>query len=80
MTRPICPSASVTLELLTRDLEPGDRVEFRDRTGVHMTLHVERLADVAPGSLLTVAHAHSGHLGELVPDPLVTLLRGLDGA
>lgn len=45
-----------------------------------MTLHVERLADVAPGSLLTVAHAHSGHLGEPVPDPLVTLLRGLDGA
>jgi hypothetical protein len=78
MTRSVCSSASATLELLTRDLEPGERVEFRDRSGLHMTLHVERLSDCASGSLFTLAHVHAGHLGELVPDPLVTLLRGLD--
>ncbi|MEO8901160.1 MAG: hypothetical protein ABI488_05755 [Polyangiaceae bacterium] len=80
MTRSVCNSASATLELLTRDLDSGERAEFRDRSGVHMTLHVSRLADCAAGSLFSIAHAHAGHLGELVPDPLVTLLRGLDGA
>ena len=80
MTRSVCNSASDTLDLLTRDLEPGERTEFRDRTGVHMTLYVERLPDVRAGSIFTVAHAHTGHLGELVCDPLVTLLRGPDGS
>jgi hypothetical protein len=74
MTTSVCSSASATLALLTRDLEPGEPVEFRDGSGVHMTLHVERLADCASGSLYTLAHRHAGHLGELVPDPLVTLL------
>ena len=45
-----------------------------------MTLYVARLADRAPGSLFTLAHAHTGHLGELVCDPLVTLLRGPDAS
>lgn len=80
MTKSVCLSASATLELLTRDLEPGERVEFRDRMGVHMTLHVERLADVSAGSLFTLAHAHAGHLGELICDPMVTLIRELDGS
>ncbi len=80
MTRSVCNSGSATLELLTRDLEPGGRVEFRDRTGLHMTLHVERLADAPEGSLFTLAHGHAGHLGELVPDPFVKLFRGVDGS
>ena len=80
MTRSVCSSASATLEILIRDLDPGERCEFRNRAGVHMTLHVERLADCAAGSLFTIAHAHAGHLGELVPDPMVTLLRSLDGS
>jgi hypothetical protein len=80
MTRPVCRSASATLELLTGDLEPSGRTEFGDRTGKHMTLYVARLADCGAGSLFTVAHAHAGHLGELVPDPMVTLLRGLGGS
>jgi hypothetical protein len=45
-----------------------------------MTLHVARLADVAPGSLFTIAHAHTGHLSELICDPLVTLLHHVDGS
>lgn len=80
MTRSVCNSASATLELLTRDLDSGERAEFRDRSGVHMTLHVSRLADCAAGSLFSIAHAHAGHLGELVPDPLVTLIHGVDGS
>lgn len=80
MTRSVCNSAAATLETLTRDLDPGERTEFRARTGVHMTLYVERLRDVSAGSLFTAAHAHAGHLGELVPDPMVTLLRCLDGS
>lgn len=45
-----------------------------------MTLYVERLPDVPASSVFTVAHAHTGHLGELICDPLVTLLRGPDGS
>jgi hypothetical protein len=77
MTRSICSSASDTLELLTRDLEPGGRAEFRDRAGVHMTLFVERLPDVPAGSLFIVAHYHRGR--EPIPDPEVALLRRHDG-
>ena len=80
MTKSVCNSASATLALLARDLEPGEHAEFHDRSGVHMTLHVERLADGASGSLFTLAHAHSGHLGELIPDPRVVVLRSVDGS
>jgi hypothetical protein len=45
-----------------------------------MTLHIERLGNVAAGSLFTIAHAHAGHLGALVCDPMVTLLRDVDGS
>ncbi len=77
MTRPVCSSASDTLELLTSDLEPGGRAEFRDRAGVHMTLFVERLPDVPTGSLFIVAHYHRGR--EPIPDPEVALLRSSGG-
>ena len=80
MTRSVCSSASTTLELLTGDLEPGECVEFRDSAGIHMALHVERLADAPAGSLFTLAHAHAGHLGEFIPDPLVALFRSPDGS
>lgn len=72
MTKSVCQAAAATLELLTRDLEPGERAEARDRTGVHMTLHVERLADGPAGSLFVLAHRHHGR--EPVPDPAVVLL------
>jgi hypothetical protein len=80
MTTSICRSASATLEQLTRDLEPGGRAEFRDPAGVHMTLYVSRLPEVPAGSLFTIAHAHAGHIGEPICDPLVTLLRAVDGS
>jgi len=79
-TRSVCSSASATLDLLTLDLAPGERAEFRDRAGVHMTLYVERLADAPDGSLFTLAHAHAGHLGELICDPMVMLLCTFDGS
>ncbi len=80
MTTCVCSSASATLELLTRDLELGERAEFRDPAGVHMTLYVSPLQVVSAGPSFTIAHAHVGHLGELIPDPMVTLLRSLDGS
>jgi len=76
MTTCVCSSASATLELLTDGLERGGRAEFRDPTGVHMTLYVERLQDARAGSLFIVAHYHRGR--ELVPDPEVALLRRSD--
>ena len=80
MTRSVCSSASATLETLTRDLEPGERSEFRDPAGLHMTLYVSRFQDVAAGSLFAVAHAHAGHLGELICDPSVLVVRAIDGS
>jgi hypothetical protein len=80
MAKSVCLSTSGTLALLTRDLEPGQRTEFRDPAGEHMTLFVSHLADPAAGSVFTLAHAHAGHLGELICDPLVTLLRTVDGS
>jgi len=61
-------------------MDPGERAEFRDPAGVHMTLYVSRFQDVPAGSLFAVAHAHAGHLGELVADPSVLVLRVLDGS
>ena len=80
MATSVCSSATATLDLLARDLGPGERTEFRNRHGLRMTLYVERLPDVPAGSRFTVAHAHAGHLGELICDPMVTLLRGMDGS
>ncbi len=80
MTRSVCISASATLELLTRGLEPGERAEFRDPAGAHMTLCVSRFQDVPAGSLFAVAHAHAGHLGELICDPSVLVVRAIDGS
>ncbi len=77
MTKSVCQTAASTLDFLTRDIEPGERVEVRDRTGIHMTLHVERLPDGPAGSLFIVAHRHVGR--EPVPDPEVALLRTADG-
>jgi hypothetical protein len=80
MTGSVCSSASATLELLTRDLEPGERAEFRDPAGMHMTLFVSRLQDAPAGAPFTIAHAHANHFGELICDPIVTLLRAIDGS
>jgi hypothetical protein len=77
MTRSVCQLAATTLELLTEDLQPGEHFELRDRAGVHMTLHVERLADVSDRSCFIVAHRHPGRVP--VPDPEVALLRETDG-
>lgn len=77
MTKSVCHAAAATLELLTNDMAPGERLEFRDRSGVHMTLHVERLDNCAAASLFTVAHRHAGR--EPVPDPAVVLRRDGDG-
>jgi hypothetical protein len=70
-------AAAATLDLLTGDREVGTSVEIRDRTGVHMPVHVERLADATVGSVFTVAHRHVGR--EPVPDPEVLLLRTAEG-
>lgn len=77
MTNSVCQSAAATLELLTNGLQPGERVEVRDRAGVHMTLHVEQLPDGPAGALFVFAHRHVGRLP--VPDPAVSLLRSTDG-
>lgn len=77
MTKSVCLAAASTLHLLTADLDPGARAELRDRTGVHMTLHVERLPDVVIGSVFTLAHRHAAR--ESIPDPEVTLLRTAGG-
>jgi hypothetical protein len=80
MKRSVCSSPAARRETLTRDFEPGERTELRDRKGGHVTLYVERLGDVSAGSLFTLAHAHAGHLGELICDPTVVVLRSLDGS
>lgn len=77
MIRSVSPSACGTLERVTDGIEAGECVEIRDRSGVHMTLHVERLADRPAGSVFVLAHRHIGR--EPVPDPEVTMLRGSDG-
>lgn len=77
MIRSVCPWACSTIERVTDGIEPGECVEIRDRSGVHMTLHVERLADGPAGSVFVLAHRHPGR--EPVPDPEVTMLRGSDG-
>lgn len=77
MTKSVCLAAASTLHLLTADLDPGARAELRDRTGVHMTLHVERLPDVVVGSMFTLAHRHAARAS--IPDPEVTLLRTAEG-
>jgi len=78
MTTCVCSSASATLKLLTDGLEPGGRAEFRDRSGLHMTLYVERLQDARSGSVFVVAHYHRGR--EPMPDPEVALLLRPDGS
>lgn len=77
MTTSVCQATAETLEFITSGLETGEGVEFRDRTGMHMDLHVDRLQAVAGGSLFAVAHRHADR--EPVVDPEVTMLRTRDG-
>jgi hypothetical protein len=77
MTRSVCHAAAATLDLLTDGLEIGDRIEVRDRDGVHMALHVERLPAGPAGPLFVFAHRPVGR--EPVPDPEVVLLRAAVG-
>lgn len=77
MTNSVCPSASETLNHLTDGLQLGERIEVRDRAGVHMTLHVDRLPDSPAGALFVFAHRHVGR--QPVPDPAVSLLRSPHG-
>lgn len=77
MTKSVRQSAAATLELLTDGLQLGERVEVRDRAGLHMTLHVERLPDGPAGALFAFAHRHVGRLP--VPDPEVILLHTANG-
>src|SRR5882724_8229052 len=67
MTTSVCHAAAATLALLTHDLEPGERAESRDRSGLHMPLFVERLQDAPAGSLFVVTHYYRGR--EPIPTP-----------
>jgi hypothetical protein len=71
--------ASIVLDNLTGGLGPGDARTYDNAPGDYMAVHVERVEETALGAVYSVAHYYE-QSGDLVPDPDVTFLRGLDGA
>jgi hypothetical protein len=71
-------AAKAVLDKLTEGLDAGQSRTIDNAPGVYMAVHVEHLDSAcAAGAVFSVTHYFEQN-GDLVPDPDMTFLRGLD--
>jgi hypothetical protein len=77
--RPVSRSAAAVFEaVVARIPEGSDSVKLDHAPGTFMALHVARVLKNEHGVIFSFAHFCQEH-GDLVPDPLVDMLRTSDG-
>lgn len=79
LLRPVSRRAAAVFEsIISKIPEGSDSLKLDKAPGTFMALHVSRVLRNEHGVIYSFAHGYQEH-GDLVPDPLIDLLRTPDG-